>query len=64
MLFTQIPHITFIADISQERVLAILFMGVARNDIIVNIKGGATCNNSKQLLQVSSLVVKLIQILP
>ena len=27
-----------------------LLMDVARIDIIVNIKGGATCSNSKQLL--------------
>ena len=32
-----------------------LFIGVAGNDVTANIKGGATRNNSKQLLQASSL---------
>ena len=41
-----------------------LFMGVARNDVTVNNKGGATCNNTKQLLEASSLVAMLIQNLP
>lgn len=36
-----------------------LFM--ARNAVTVNINGVATCNSSKKLLQVCSLVVKLIQ---
>ena len=38
--------------------------GRLRNDITINIKGGATCNINKQLHQASSLVKKLIQILP
>ena len=37
-------------------------MGMAWNDVTVNIKGGATCNNSKQLRQASSPVLKLIHI--
>ena len=41
-----------------------LFMGVARNDVTVNNKGESTCNNTKQLLEASSLVTMLIQNLP
>ena len=63
VLTNSIHHI-YCTNTSQERVLAKLFMGVARNDVTVNIEGGATCNNSKQLLQASSLVVNVIQILP
>ena len=36
-----------------------LSIGVARNDVTKYIKGGVTCNNSKQWLQTSSLVIKL-----
>ena len=41
-----------------------LFVGVTRNDVTVNNKGGATCSSTKQILKASSLVTKLIQILP
>ena len=34
-----------------------LFVGVTGNNVTVNNKGGATCNNTKQLLQASSLVI-------
>ena len=36
-----------------------IFMG---NEVTVYNKGGATCNNSKQLLQTSSLVINMIKI--
>ena len=48
----------------EELGTAKLFVGVTGNGVTVNIKGAATCNNNKQLLQGSSLVIKLIQILP
>ena len=35
-------------------------MGVARNDVTVNNKGGPTCNNGQQLLQASSLVIYIL----
>ena len=41
-----------------------LFVGVSRNDVTVNNKGGATCISTKQIPKASSLVIKLIQILP
>ena len=41
-----------------------LFMGLARNDITINNKGGAARNNSKEFLQASSLVLMLTPILP
>ena len=31
-------------------ITAKLFVDMARNDVIVNSKGGASCNNSKQLV--------------
>ena len=37
-------------------------LGVTGNDVTVNNKGGATCNNNKKLLEGSSHVIKLIQI--
>ena len=37
-----------------------LFVGMTWNNITVKIKGGATRNNSKQLLQASSLVVYVL----
>ena len=54
-------HIShFIALIYPKRGLGIakLFVGMASNDETVNNK--ATCNNIKQVLQASSLVIKLI----
>ena len=41
-----------------------LFVGVSRNYVTVNNKGGATCISTKQIPKASSLVIKLIQILP
>ena len=35
-----------------------LFMGVARNYVTVNNKYGATCNNPKQLLKASSMLIQ------
>ena len=64
ILPAQIPHIAFIALIYPEGGTAKLFVGVAENDVTVNIKGGAPCNNTKQLAQASSLVIILIQFLP
>ena len=40
-----------------------LLVGVAGNDVGVNIKGGATCHNNKQLLNTCIFVRNLIQIL-
>ena len=34
-------------------------MGMTRNDVTVNFKGGVTCNNSKQLHQACSVVIKV-----
>ena len=39
-------------------------VGMSGNEVIVNVKGGATCSNTKQILNVSSVIIKLIQILP
>ena len=45
----QIPHITFGSLVHNEELgRASLFMAVLRNYIMVNSKGGATCNNSKK----------------
>ena len=51
-------HVYFTDIPPRERLgTAKLFMVVARNDVTVNITGGATCNNSKQ-----SLVIKMVHI--
>ena len=41
-----------------------LFVGMAGNVVTVNNKGWTTCINTKQLLQGSSFIIKLIQSLP
>ena len=66
ILLAKSSHVKFIALIYPRKGpgTAKLFVGVAGNDVKTNIKGGATCNNSKQLVKASSLVMKLIQILP
>ena len=43
--------------------MANLLVGMTRNDVMVNIRGGATCNNNKQLLQACSFGKKFIEIL-
>ena len=32
--------------------MASLLVGMTRNDVVVNIRGGATCNNNKQFKHV------------
>ena len=44
--------------------MASLLVGMTRNDVMVNIRGGATCNNNKQFKHVplaKSLISAMIQ---
>ena len=52
-LLVQIPHITFRYTPREELGAAKLFVGMAVNDVTVNNKGGATYNNTIQLLKTS-----------
>ena len=50
-MLAQIPRITLISALIYPEGGAqytSLLVGMTRNDVMVNIRGGATCNNNKQ----------------
>ena len=51
IFLAQIPHIVFIELLypREEFGTAKVFVGVTENDVTVNNKGGATCNNNKKI---------------
>ena len=59
----QITFIALIYPIKRGLGTAKLFVGVARNDVMLNTEGGANVTTVKKLLQAFSLVIKLFQTL-